>query len=104
VPIVAISESARAAVPHPLRFVGVVHHGLPLDAFKVISQPRQHFLTWLGRFVPEKGAHLAIEVAKQADVPLVLAGTVDQSNPVEITHFHLLLSITSWKKRIRWSA
>ena len=34
---------------------------------------------WLGRFVPEKGAHLAIEAAQQAGVPIVLAGTIDRA-------------------------
>jgi glycosyltransferase involved in cell wall biosynthesis len=43
------------------------------------TKQRGDYFVWLGRFVPEKGAHLAIEVAKQARVPLVLAGTIDPS-------------------------
>src|SRR2546425_9758312 len=34
VPMVAISESARAEVTHKLNFVGVVHHGLPMDQIR----------------------------------------------------------------------
>jgi glycosyltransferase involved in cell wall biosynthesis len=77
VPVVAISESSRIQVPHPLNFVGVVHHGLPFDTFVSTGQNRGDFLVWIGRFVPEKGAHIAIEVARHAGIPLVLAGTVD---------------------------
>jgi len=77
VPIVAISERSRIQVPHPLNFVDVVYHGLPFDTFVSTGQKRGDFLVWIGRFVPEKGAHIAIEVARHAGMPLVLAGTVD---------------------------
>ena len=43
---------------------------------------------WLGRFVPEKGPHLAIEAAKQAHVPLVLAGTIDRYLQASMSYFH----------------
>ncbi|MFL6416907.1 MAG: glycosyltransferase, partial [Bryobacteraceae bacterium] len=33
-------------------------------------------LLWLGRICPEKGTHLALRVARQADVPLIVAGPV----------------------------
>lgn len=87
VPMVAISECARDEVSYPLNFVGVVHHGLPLERFQpTVAQP-ENFFAWLGRFVPEKGAHLAIEAAKRANVPLVLAGTVDRHLPHAVKYF-----------------
>ncbi len=88
VPIVAISESARAQQPWQLNFIDVVHHGLPLDTYRPTSKPREEYFMWLGRFSPEKGAHLAIEAARLAQVPLVLAGTVDRSSKEATRYFH----------------
>ena len=88
VPMVAISESAQARAPQGLNFVGVVHHGLPLNDFRPTRRRRGDFLVWLGRFAPEKGAHLAIEAAKQAQVPLVLAGTIDRYRQESMHYFH----------------
>ena len=81
VSVVAISESARAEVPYDLNFAGVVYHGLPLNIFKPTVERPENFLVWLGRIVPEKGVHRAISAAKIADIPLVLAGTVDPHAP-----------------------
>ncbi len=77
-PLVAISERACKEVHYPVKFVGVVHHGLPVAQYRpTVSQP-ENYLVWLGRLVPEKGAHLAIEAARAVDMPLVLAGTIDR--------------------------
>src|SRR5207248_8999204 len=38
-------------------------------------------------FVPEKGPHLAIEAARQANVPLILAGTMDRYLKASISYF-----------------
>jgi glycosyltransferase involved in cell wall biosynthesis len=86
-PVVAISESARAAVPYPLNFVGVVHHGIPMAQFEPTAEP-ENFFAWLGHFVPEKGAHLAIKAAKKAGVPIMLAGTIDRSIQASVDYFH----------------
>src|SRR5205814_7586236 len=81
VPIVAISEHSRArnARVYPLNFVEVVHHGLSMTEFQPTVEQPEDFFVWLGHFVPAKGPHLAIEAAKKANVPLVLAGIVDQT-------------------------
>jgi len=85
--IVAVSESARAEVPHELQFVGVVHHGIPMEQFKPTAHP-EDFFAWLGRFIPEKGAHLAIQAAKLAGVPIVLAGTIDRHMEASVNYFN----------------
>lgn len=89
VPMIAISESAReeALKQHPLSFVGVVHHGIPLHEYVPIDKPPADFFAWLGRFVPEKGAHLAVRAAKQAGVPLILAGIIDRHVTDAQTYF-----------------
>ncbi len=61
VPIVAISERAMEEVPYDLDFVGVVHHGIPMQKFRPVKVKRGDFFVWLGRFMPEKGPHLAIK-------------------------------------------
>ena len=87
VPMVAISESAREEVPHDLHFVGVVHHGLPMQQFVPTAKKRGDFFVWLGRFVPDKGTHLAIEAAKRAGVKIVLAGIIDRHYQESVNYF-----------------
>ena len=89
-PMVAISESARTEVSHDLHFVGVVHHGIPMEQFEPTAQS-ENFFAWLGRFMPEKGAHLAIAAAKKAGVPLVLAGTIDQHVDTSVNYFNAMI-------------
>lgn len=87
-PMVAISESAREEVSYPLDFVGVVHHGLPMQQFLPSAKKRGDFFVWLGRFVAEKGTHLAIEAAKRAGVKIVLAGTIDRHQHESVSYFN----------------
>jgi glycosyltransferase involved in cell wall biosynthesis len=86
-PVVAISEHARSEVPYPLNFVGVVYHGLLMDQYRPGRTRRNNHFAWLGRCVPDKGAHLAIQAAKEAGVPLILAGTVDRNLPESVRYF-----------------
>ena len=86
-PMVAISEHARNDTPYPLNFVGVVYHGLPMNFFKHTVKKSDECFVWLGRFVPEKGAHIAIQAVKQAGVSLVLAGVVDKHVAASVTYF-----------------
>ncbi len=87
VPMIAISESARAEVPHRLNFIGVVPHGLPMDKFQPTVKQPEDFFVWLGRIIPDKGTHLAIQAAQEAGVPLVIAGTVDRHVSESVNYF-----------------
>ena len=102
VPMVAISERAKRDVPHPLNFVGVVHHGLPMETFKPTTLRPDDYFAWLGRFVPEKGPHLAIRAAKRAGVPLVLAGVVDKHLPASVSYFEEQIKPHIDGKQIRY--
>jgi glycosyltransferase involved in cell wall biosynthesis len=77
-PMVAISKSAQAEAPEALRFVGVVYNGISMKDFRPSGKGQGAYFAWLGRFTPEKGAHLAIEAAKRAGVSLKLAGNVQR--------------------------
>jgi glycosyltransferase involved in cell wall biosynthesis len=102
VPMVAISESAREDVPHRLNFIGVIHHGLPTETFSPTVEQPEDFLFWLGRFVPEKGPHLAIEAAKACGRPLVLAGTIDQHVPEAVAYFEQMIKPQLDGQQIRY--
>jgi glycosyltransferase involved in cell wall biosynthesis len=91
VPMILISEQARAELTLPLNIAGVVHHGLPIALFQPTVKQPESFFMWLGRFVPEKGPHLAIKAAKEAGVPLVLAGTIDHHIQKSVDYFEQVI-------------
>ena len=69
---VAISEADR----HPdLTYDATIHHGIDVEAFTFRPDPGDYLL-FLGRIHPDKGTHLAIEVARRTGLPLVIAGVV----------------------------
>ena len=75
---VAISEADR----HPaLRYAATIHHGIDMTAFEL--GPGGGPLVFLGRIHRDKGTAAAIEVAKQAGVPLVIAGIVQDAEYFE---------------------
>jgi len=71
-PLVAISEAQRRAAPD-LPWVATVANSVRVDQYP-FREAKEGFVLFLGRFAPEKGVHLAIEAARAAGVPLVLAG------------------------------
>ena len=69
---VAISDADR----HPyLHYDATIHHGIDTTQFTFMPDPGEYLL-FLGRIHPDKGTHLAIEVAKQARLPLIIAGII----------------------------
>jgi glycosyltransferase involved in cell wall biosynthesis len=83
VPLISISENARKELMKPLTAFAVVHHGLDADLLKPAPVPLAPYFAWLGRFIRQKGPHVAIEAARLAGVPLVLAGIIDQAEYFE---------------------
>jgi glycosyltransferase involved in cell wall biosynthesis len=72
VPTIAISATqCEAATCLPV--AAVIHHGIDAGRFP-FGDGRRDYCLFLGRFAPEKGAHLAIGAARLAGAPLVLAG------------------------------
>lgn len=69
---VAISDANR----HPdLHYAATIHHGIDLSRFTFVPAPADYLL-FLGRIHPDKGTHLAIDVARLSGVPLVIAGII----------------------------
>jgi glycosyltransferase involved in cell wall biosynthesis len=82
VAVVSISNAQRAPVPHA-RWVGTVHHGLPLGLYRPGSGVGG-YLAFLGRISPEKGPDRAVEIARRVGLPLRVAAKVD---PADRTYF-----------------
>ncbi|HXR66992.1 MAG TPA: glycosyltransferase family 4 protein [Ktedonobacteraceae bacterium] len=89
VPMVTISHHAKREEMRKarLRVIDVIYHGINLNNFPTPQNTAENFFVWLGRLVPEKGAHLAIEAAQKAGVPLVIAGIVDEYVPEAEEYF-----------------
>ncbi len=52
----------------------VIHNGIDLEKFKFKKTAQDYFL-YLGYITPDKGAHIAVQVARRAKVKLKLAGS-----------------------------
>jgi glycosyltransferase involved in cell wall biosynthesis len=78
-PLVSISQSQRQPVSHA-SFVATVQHGLPLELYKPVYQPRGSYVAFLGRISPEKRPDRAIEIARALGVPLKIAAKVDDTD------------------------
>jgi glycosyltransferase involved in cell wall biosynthesis len=72
---IAISDADR----NPrLNYVATIHHGIKTEEFPFFGG-RGDYLLFFGRIHPEKGTAEAIEVAKRANLPLVIAGIVQDA-------------------------
>jgi glycosyltransferase involved in cell wall biosynthesis len=75
-PLVSISDSQRAPVPH-LRWVRTIHHGYPVSQYPFSAEAKGGYLAFLGRIAPEKGVDRAIRIASLAGMKLRIAAKID---------------------------
>lgn len=76
--LISISNAQRAPMPWA-SWLATVHHGLPGDLHTATETPGK-YLAFLGRISPEKRVDRAIEIAKQAGMPLRVAAKVDPAD------------------------
>src|ERR1035438_869962 len=69
---VSISDSDRAP---GLNYMGTVYNGIDLSLYPLQNKGGDH-LIFLGRIHPDKGVHLAVEVARRSGRPLLIAGII----------------------------
>lgn len=69
---VSISDSDRAP---GLDYLATVYNGIDLSSYP-LQRSRGNDLIFLGRIHPDKGVHLAIEVARLSGLPLLIAGII----------------------------
>ena len=104
-PLICISHSHAKAVQekYDANVFAVIHHGL--DRFIHHLKPRHAgYLGWVGRFIAEKGAETAIKIAKAANKPLVIGGTVRKvdyfrnvvRSLIDITDTEFLDRVANW--------
>lgn len=73
---VAISEYQRSCCPG-LRYAGTVYNPIDTEGWPFRrKEEKDDYLLAFGRMCADKGFHTAIEVARKADMRLVVAGTV----------------------------
>jgi glycosyltransferase involved in cell wall biosynthesis len=70
---VCISNDQRKSESLPK--LHTILHGIDLSKYQLRTD-KQQYLSFIGRIAPIKGTHLAIEIAKRADIPLKIAGEV----------------------------
>ena len=80
--LVAISAAQRRSAPD-LPWAGTAHNAVDVDTFPFRAD-KDDVLLFLGRLHPDKGVHLAIDAARAAGLPIVVAGKC--SEPVELEY------------------
>ena len=89
--LVAISESQRQSAPK-LPWIGTVPNAVAVRNLAVRKRDEtEAYLLCLARVCPDKGQHLAIEVARRTGLRLILAGKVD-STSLGRDYFHRQVS------------
>ncbi len=81
--MVAISEAQRSNAPD-LPWAATVHNAIRATTFPFLAE-KEPFALFLGRMNATKGPHLAIDAARAAGLPIVLAGKC--SEPMEKAYF-----------------
>ena len=71
-----VSDSQLASFSDAPHMLGVIANGVRVSDFPAPVAERNEYLVWVGRICEEKGPQVAIEVARLAGVPLVIAGDV----------------------------
>ena len=72
---VSISQAQRSLAPG-LNYVATIYHGIRTDTFEYDCSAHGDYLLFLATMSYEKGADLAIEIARQAGMRLIMAGNV----------------------------
>jgi glycosyltransferase involved in cell wall biosynthesis len=76
-PYISISDAQREPRLN-LNCVATVYNGIDTSTYEFHEKPQDPpYLAFLGRISPEKGTHLAIEIAKRSGWRLKMAGKVD---------------------------
>jgi glycosyltransferase involved in cell wall biosynthesis len=73
-----VSRSYKERLPPKDRFAGVVYNAINCSSYPYNGGERDDFLLYHSRICPEKGAHIAIRVARRLGLPLVISGKVDE--------------------------
>lgn len=87
----AISRSAKSLLPPKDKFAGVIYNAIDCNSYPFNGRERDGYLLFLSRISPEKGTHIAIEVARRLNRRLIIAGNVDESSKVDQEYLEALV-------------
>ena len=80
-PFAAISHSYKNLnMGDVLNYVDVVYNGIVTEDFIPTAEPKRDYLLFIGRVCRDKGTADAIEIAERLNLPLVIAGKVDEAD------------------------
>lgn len=75
--LIPISQAAKEGLNYP-QYLDVVHNGVNVNQIKVVE--KEDYFAWVGRIVPEKGVHIAVDLAKELGIKLKIAGPMQKYN------------------------
>ncbi|MBU4331760.1 glycosyltransferase family 4 protein [Patescibacteria group bacterium] len=78
---ISVSNVQRKPLPN-INYAATVHHGIDVKKFSFSNQ-RGEYLAFAGRIVPQKGIHIAMDVAKKTGRKIKIAGSI----PPESTYY-----------------
>lgn len=78
-PFTSISDSQRTLAPE-LNYVATVYHGIDTRAFRPRTSGTGKGFVFLGTLSENKGIDIAVQTAKQLNMPLTIAGEIRESD------------------------
>lgn len=73
--LICVSGSQAATAPAEVQIDAVIPNGVDLQEYSC-ARRKGNFALIMGRICPEKGIHLALDAAKSAGIPVIVAGSV----------------------------
>ena len=70
---VSISDADRSP---ELDYIATIHHGIDTGNFTYNADPAGDYMLYYGRIHPDKGTKEAVEIAMALDMPLIIAGII----------------------------
>lgn len=77
-PVVTVSDAQLYTLPN-LNHAGTIYNGLPMGDYP-FGPTAGDYLLYVGRIAMDKGTHIAIEVATQLDLPLIMAAKLSKED------------------------
>jgi glycosyltransferase involved in cell wall biosynthesis len=71
-----ISRSAKSLLPPKDRFAGVIYNTIDCSAYPFNGAERDDYLLYFSRFSPQKGPHIAVQIARKLNKRLIMAGSL----------------------------
>ncbi len=83
--VINISKVMADMTPKSFKKAGVVYNSIDPSTIKYSSNGT--YLTWIGKIVPNKGIHEAIQIAIKAGEQLIFAGLIDEYQTSSMDYF-----------------